>query len=104
MKHVCRKFFCHSDYSNLPARIGVRELRGRSKTMTDDLLTADHSFGWRRLTISICNARLRLQRGGECRQRVTEHVLRYWTQNPDLRVIQPGSDQRRPEEAPLLKN
>lgn len=84
------KFFYYSDYSNLPARIRIRELlQADPSTLSDDDLTARSL-----LQMAATDDEFLLNPDYERRKRefenvanaLTSDVLQYWTQNPELRV------------------
>jgi predicted ATPase len=85
------KFFYYSEYSSLPSRIKIRELlQADPASLSDDLLTARAL-----LQLAATDDDYLLNPDYERRKRelenvanaLTQDVLQYWTQNPDLRVM-----------------
>jgi energy-coupling factor transporter ATP-binding protein EcfA2 len=84
------RFFYYSEYSNLPSRLKIRELlKADPKSLSDDHLTARSL-----LQMAATDDEYLLNADYELRKRelenvanlLTQDVLQYWTQNPDLRV------------------
>lgn len=85
------KFFYHDEYSNLPGRVKIRELlEADETTLSDDELTALSL-----LRLAATDEEYLLNPDYERRKRelenianaITQDVLNYWTQNPELRVL-----------------
>ena len=91
LKERIPKFFYFADYSSLPCRIKIRELLSRKEAdLNDDELTALSL-----LRLAATDNEYLLNSDYERRKRELENVanaitldiLKYWTQNPELRVL-----------------
>jgi predicted ATPase len=85
------KFFYYSEYSNLPSRIKIRELLSADPAvLSDDLLTARSL-----LQLAAAENDYIVNPDYERRKRelenvanaLTQDVLQYWSQNPELRFV-----------------
>jgi len=85
------EFFFYGEYSTLPGTVRIRDLlRSSEKELSDDDITARSL-----LRLAAADDEYLLNPDYEKRRRelenvanaISEEVLRYWTQNPDLRVM-----------------